>query len=309
MARASASRGKGSRPNARAKQEQVAKKPERRQHSYEDQLFFSRLRRHMKWVFAALALVFAVGFVAFGVGAGGTGIGDALSDFFGSSSDIPSVEDAQKAVEENPNDPQAFRELANAYLAVGENDKAAEALRTYTTLQPEDTGTLRELATLLETEATAARARADLLRQQSSLGDFATNIYRLPGSSGFLALVGSNPVDQALSSKLGTDADKAQQEAADMYAEIVPVYDRLVELDPGDPTLLISLAGVADASGDTEKAIAAYQRYLELEPEGEYASLVTQQLQVLGVLVPETDTAPAGGTTGGATTDTTTTGG
>ena len=301
MARASANRGKRPRPNARAKQarEPVAKKPERRAHSYEDQLFFSRLRRHMKWVFAALALAFGIGFVAFGVGAGGIGIGDAVSDFFGGSSGIPSVEDAQKAAEENPNDPQAFRDLANAHLANGQNAEAAAALETYTKLCPDDEAVLRELAGLLEGEAVAARREADQLRLQSSAGDFATNIYRIPGTSGFLALVGSNPVDQALSNKLGTEADDAQEKAAELYGEVVPVYERLVKLVTDDPTLYVSLGAAADASGDGEKAIASYQRYLELAPDGEYAAAVTEQLQQLGAV--PLDASPAE-TTAGTTT-------
>jgi len=253
----------------------------------------------MKWVFAALALAFGIGFVAFGVGAGGIGIGDAVSDFFGGSSGIPSVEDAQKAAEENPNDPQAFRDLANAHLANGQNAEAAAALETYTKLRPDDDAALRELASLLEGEAAAARREADQLRLQSSTGDFATNIYRIPGTSGFLALVGSNPVDQALSSKLGTDADDAQEKAAELYAKVVPVYERLVKLVTDDPTLYVSLAIAADASGDGETAIASYQRYLELAPDGEYAAIVAEQLQQLGAL--PVDTSPAE-TTAGATT-------
>ena len=59
-----------------------AKKP-KQQDSWEDQLFFARLRRHAKWVFVFLALVFALSFVLFGVGSGSTGMGDSLSNFFG----------------------------------------------------------------------------------------------------------------------------------------------------------------------------------------------------------------------------------
>ena len=47
-------------------------------------MFFPRLRRQAKWVFVFLALVFAIGFVAFGVGSGSTGISDILrGNFFG----------------------------------------------------------------------------------------------------------------------------------------------------------------------------------------------------------------------------------
>ena len=43
---------------------------EPKQPSWEDQLFFSRLRNHAKWVFVLLAVVFAFSFVIFGVGSG-----------------------------------------------------------------------------------------------------------------------------------------------------------------------------------------------------------------------------------------------
>ena len=39
-------------------------------------LFFPRLRRQAKWVFLALAIVFAGGFIFFGVGSGSQGLGD-----------------------------------------------------------------------------------------------------------------------------------------------------------------------------------------------------------------------------------------
>ena len=60
----------------------------------EDTMFFTRLRRHAKWMFVFLALVFALGFVGFGVGAGGVGIGDV---FRGSGGGGTSVSDARKA--------------------------------------------------------------------------------------------------------------------------------------------------------------------------------------------------------------------
>ena len=49
-------------------------------------MFFPRLRQHTKWMFVFLALVFAVGFVGFGVGSGGTGLGDLLRNNGGGGS-------------------------------------------------------------------------------------------------------------------------------------------------------------------------------------------------------------------------------
>ena len=50
--------------------------------SYEDTMFFLRLRRQAKWMFVFLALVFGLGYVIFNVGGTipGVGLGDVLSD-------------------------------------------------------------------------------------------------------------------------------------------------------------------------------------------------------------------------------------
>ena len=91
MARFEKSRPKSAKPHAGvASRTHVA--------SYEDTMFFPRLRRHAKWMFVFLALVFGVGFVAFGIGASGTGIGDLFRDS-GGGSEAPSVSEARKATE------------------------------------------------------------------------------------------------------------------------------------------------------------------------------------------------------------------
>src|SRR4029450_9379552 len=95
MARAQAQRRQTSRTRAR-----------RSSSSAEDLRFFPKLRRKAKWVFLLLAIAFALGFVAFGVGTGvgGTSIGDVLRAVFtsnGGSQDLDSLrEDATK----NPKD-------------------------------------------------------------------------------------------------------------------------------------------------------------------------------------------------------------
>jgi len=66
------------RPTADARVTPEPKRKESRHDAWEDQLFFSRLRNHAKWVFVLLALVFGLGFVLFGIGSN-TGDGG-LSD-------------------------------------------------------------------------------------------------------------------------------------------------------------------------------------------------------------------------------------
>ena len=58
--------------------------------SIEDTMFFPRLRRHAKWMFVFLAVALGGGFVLFGVGAGGTGVGD-LFRGGGGASGVPSI--------------------------------------------------------------------------------------------------------------------------------------------------------------------------------------------------------------------------
>ena len=134
-------------------------------------MFFPRLRRQAKWMFIALALVFAVGFVGFGVGSGSTGIGDLFSNgrIFGlggpSSSGGPSVSKAQQAIAAHPDRPQGYRDLATAYEAQKQNDLAIAALVKYTTLRPKDQDALRELAVQALRKGTGARALRGLLER------------------------------------------------------------------------------------------------------------------------------------------------
>src|SRR5438046_3583778 len=91
------------------------KKKQRSAPSWEDQLFFSRLRRHAKIIYVLLALAFAIGFVAFGVGSGSTGIGDSLRGLFGCSSGSSAssrIKDQHEKINAHPNDVQADLTLA-----------------------------------------------------------------------------------------------------------------------------------------------------------------------------------------------------
>ncbi|MEJ7875405.1 MAG: hypothetical protein WKF62_02005 [Solirubrobacterales bacterium] len=72
-------------------------------------------KRVVRVVFGFLALIFAVGFVGFGIGGelGGGGILDGLTGGGSSTSDAfeQQIDDAETAVEESPDDPKALSEL------------------------------------------------------------------------------------------------------------------------------------------------------------------------------------------------------
>src|SRR3954453_20847402 len=91
----------------RNKQRQKPDPPKRKAApTWEDQLFFSRLRRHAKVVYVLLAIVFAGGFVILGVGSGSTGVGDLLQGkFFGggrTTSPSSHINTKQNATPRNP---------------------------------------------------------------------------------------------------------------------------------------------------------------------------------------------------------------
>ena len=251
-------------------------------------MFFPRLRRRAKWVFLLLAIFFAFGFVAFGVGAGGSGIGDYFADLFNRNnvaSGQPSVGDAQEKVAESPNDPAARLDLANALQAAKRPEAAIRELERYVELRPNDADVLRQLGALYDQRALTARrdlAAAEAGAQGSAFGQDITN----PNS----------PLSQALNQGAITDVE--QQQASEMqsaaiaaiqaaYAKEADIYQRLTALRPDDSSLLLTLGQVEYFSGDTPAAIAAYERFLELAPDDPSAPLVKEELKRLKSAVPQ----------------------
>ena len=128
MARFEKSRPKSAKPHAAvATSRRASTAP-----SIEDTMFFPRLRRHAKWMFVLLALVFGLGFVLFGVGAGGVGVGDIFRDASGTSAQ--SVSDAREKTEElareenlryvhSANEPDLVHGVGTAALETLEQEK------------------------------------------------------------------------------------------------------------------------------------------------------------------------------------------
>src|SRR6059058_2747216 len=112
---------------AQRKRPQPPPKPKRKARTWEDELFFARLRRHTKWMFVLLALVFAVG-----VGSGSTGvggIGDIFNSVFGGSTSGTDsrIKSDQKKLAANPGDAQTAIDLSTLYQ---QKQQTAQALAT-----------------------------------------------------------------------------------------------------------------------------------------------------------------------------------
>ncbi len=241
-------------------------------------MFFPRLRRHAKWMFVLLALVFGLGFVVFGVGAGGTGIGDIFRDQGGTSSG-QSVSDAQKQAADNPKSPQAWRDLSTAYQTEGDTANAIDALNQAIALRPRSPEAYRELAGLHLTRTSEFQQQL----QQAQI----TAAFRAPGiafptlttKSGQATL--TDPLQNAVSADVTDSASTLYQQATAEAIAAVEAYKKLVRLQPNDPNVQLELAQTAQQTGDVTTAIAAYQKFLSLAPDDPNASVVRAQLKQL----------------------------
>jgi tetratricopeptide (TPR) repeat protein len=243
----------------------------------EDTMFFPRLRRHAKWMFLALALVFALGFVGFGVGAGGVGFGDILKGTGGGGG--PSVSKAQQKVFDNPKDAQAFRELATAQQANGDTDGAIQSLESYNALRPHDTDALRELASLYLSKADAATQRAQILQYRAAYlvpSTVRSTIFGLKGSP-----LDQDPITSAVDASYQQDISTAAGEAQTASAQAVAAYKKITQISPKDPAVQLELAQAAQSAGDAATTIGAYKAFLKLAPQDPTAPEVRRLLKQL----------------------------
>ena len=243
-------------------------------------MFFPKLRRHAKWMFVFLALVFGLGFVVFGIGSDqGTGVGDLFRDGSGGDGNI-SISDARERVQRRPGDADAKRELATALQTEGQTSEAIAVLGDYVALRPKDEDALRELASLYLTRANARQREAQETQFRASFitGDPAFSIQLEVGEGQSLA---ADPIIQAVSTETSEIVTAAYTDAQDAFTNATETYERIVALAPRDPNVQLELAQTAQQAGNFPRAIAAYKRFLVLAPDDATAPLVQQQIEQL----------------------------
>jgi tetratricopeptide (TPR) repeat protein len=241
-------------------------------------MFFPRLRRHTKWMFVFLALVFGLGFVLFGIGAGGTGVGDIFRNA-GGTSGAPSISDARERTEENPKDAEAWRDLSTAYQTEGQAAEAIAALNQYVDLRPKDDAALRELASLYLSRGRERAQAAQLAQYQASFASGGTDV--LPGLSANGRPVVTDPIAGAVQASRSAVVQDLAGQAQDAYNKAVETYRELVVVVPNDPNVQLELAQAAQQAGDAQTAIGAYETFLRLAPDDPNAAIVRQQLKQL----------------------------
>jgi tetratricopeptide (TPR) repeat protein len=246
-------------------------------------MFFPRLRRRAKWVFAFLALSFGLGFVVFGVGTGisGTSLGDIFQDILQqrSAGDSASIDEAREKVRENPQDAAAQLELATALQSEGRLQEAITALERYTELRPRDTDALQQLAVLWGTEAAKARQEAEAAAAEAQAANLSGSFVQ--GDSVFLQTLYQTKVSEAISELANARSSEAQTRALESARNEAGVYERLSVLLPDEAVIFLQLGQASFAAGDTQAAIKAWERFLELAPDDSSAPLIRQQLELL----------------------------
>lgn len=265
-------------------------KPKRKQQTWEDQLFFARLRRHTKWMFVLLALVFAVGFVAFGVGSGSTGvggIGDIFNSVFGkSASGIDSrINDDQKKLARNPGDVQSAIDLSTLYQQRQENSKAIAVLKATAQHKPKNLDLLNAIAGIYRTETSTARNAAS--EAQNALSSRAVT----PPGLDINSSIGQAFTGDPLSQDLRTKATEAFNNLSTAYSKAETAYKAVADAAKGTPqeanaqlalgSVAIEAVQISGQTSDIQIAINAYKRYLKLEPKGVSANQARQTLQQL----------------------------
>ena len=258
--------------------------------SWEEQLFFSRLRRHAKVAYVFLAVVFAAGFVFLGVGSGSNGITDALQSFFGRSkgSSLSSqIHDKQQVVARHPKDVNAYLDLAGIQQADQRETDALATLQKARAIAPNNVDVLNRIAAIYS--AQASREGDNYTAVLASISQNALTPPGLNTSSPIGQALTSDPYSQALQARLS----QAYTKVTGAYAKVANVYKRAAQLARGtaeEPNALLQWASASQNANDLTGAITAYKRFLEVAPNNPNAATVRQTLAQL--------TASAGQTRG-----------
>jgi tetratricopeptide (TPR) repeat protein len=258
----------------------------RRPPTVEQTMFFPRLRRQAKWVFLALAFVFAGGFVFFGVGSGSTGLGDLLRGNFnvfgssGGSTNSSAVKSALKKAHAHPKNADAWNALATAYSSDGRQADANKAYEHVLKLRPNDTSALQSVAAFYETRAQDKAQEAANLQAQLPVS--ISTVLGLSSSSQIGQALGNDPTTQQVTQKASA-ATSAETTALQKDTQL---YKRLARLERDDVNTQFHYAQLAELTGDTRDAIAAYKRVIKLAPSDPSATQARQRIAILSAAPP-----------------------
>lgn len=272
---------RGAAQAGRKRAQQDVKPKKKAAPSWEDQLFFSRLRRHAKVIYVLLALVFAGGFVFLGVGSGSTGIGDLLQGhLFGSSSSSTGsqISAKQKAIRQHPGDVSLYLDLAGLYQTDNKEPQALATLQNAQKVAPKNVDVLSRIAGIY-----SAQAAREGDRYNAILNTYGQNAAAPPGvdtSTQLGQAFTSDPYTQGLQQQL----NEAYTKVTGAYTKVAAVYKQAAQAakgTSGEPTALLQWASAATSANDLGTAIQAYQKFLKIAPDNPSAPTVRQTLAQL----------------------------
>jgi tetratricopeptide (TPR) repeat protein len=271
---------------ARAKAQPAKARPRgRRKHAGggnpNQQLFFVRLRRGQKWLYALLAVVFAATFAGVGVGSGGGGLSQLWTGIFGGGGGS-SISKAQDEIKKDP--AKGYRDLATAYEAKSQNGLAISALQSYLALKKQDANRWAELGALQSSQAQKYARQYQSVQQAAQLADPSAPF--TPGGP-LAQAVGQNPAYSTATQQASTRTSQLFQQATTAAQAAVTAYQHATKIRPKDATLQEQLATAAVNAGNAQVAIGAWQSYLKLSPNSPLRSQIKAQIKQLRQALPK----------------------
>jgi hypothetical protein len=275
---------------AKAHPSKAARKRGRRGHSgggsANQDLFFVRLRRRQKWIYAFLAVIFALTFAGVGVGSGnGGGLDQLYSGLFGGGGS--SVSKAQDEIKKHP--AKGYRDLATAYETKGDNAGAVTALQSYLALKKKDADVWAELGSLELTQAQTAGTQYQAAQQASQLADPSAAF--LPGGT-LAQAVGTNAAYQNAAQQASTQTSALYTQFTTSLSGAVKDYQQVTKIRPHSSTAFEELATVATNAGSAQVALDAWKQVLKLDPHTAQRKQIEQQIKQLEKSLPASQSQP-----------------
>jgi hypothetical protein len=275
---------------AKAHPSKAARKRGRRGHSgggsANQDLFFVRLRRRQKWIYAFLAVIFALTFAGVGVGSGnGGGLDQLYSGLFGGGGS--SVSKAQDEIKKHP--AKGYRDLATAYETKGDNAGAVTALQSYLALKKKDADVWAELGSLELTQAQTAGTQYQAAQQASQLADPSAAF--LPGGT-LAQAVGTNAAYQNAAQQASTQTSALYTQFTTSLSGAVKDYQQVTKIRPHSSTAFEELATVATNAGSAQVALDAWKQVLKLDPHTAQRKQIEQQIKQLEKSLPASQSKP-----------------
>jgi tetratricopeptide (TPR) repeat protein len=240
------------------------------------------MRRQAKWVFALLAVVFALSFAFLGVGSGSSALTDILNGnihLFGGGGG-PSVKSLQKKVAKDLTNAPLRLQLAQLLVQKNQTDDAITAYKSYLKLKPGNTDGLQGLANVYSTKISALQSEIQspptpALASLSSFNPIAQGTGLGTGLAGLQPpLLGVTDLQQG-------EVDQIRAQLSNVILKHIGVYRTLAAKTPGDSSAFLQIATTAAADGAAPIAIATYQKFLKKYPNDPLVPDVKKQIASL----------------------------